>query len=1770
MEDFDTEINPAVFRNVSDSQSATMKDLFGGVTATAVDFGASVWNSLPLTPEVDTADLLKKVNNDALRIYEQDPDLIHTASFVGGMFVPAGLAVKGMGAARAGVKGVNWFSKAGKEADMLHLEEMFKAGGAATKEYRNAKRAMYAKNFGNEALDAIAAEAAIVGTMNAHPLMEDYMEDPVKNFAIGAVAGGVLGGTAGTIADHFTLRSALGAIEAEALKGVLDQSTAILPNMTSITSFQKAGLNVKNLDNMLELGRVAGKDVSNSLDMQIATRVRDVYAKTQEDIFTEMVSPKVLEALDMDQTAMLKRMLENNEALTGVESIGLLSASQIGSANKKYIGALTSEPVLSKQTLLPSGIVKEEDVKAVMFPGMNVFGTTKDLRHYAPASALSTDTKFFSDRLGKQWGRAGDDSHQWELLEKTSADIQGDYIGAMVKVAQMSENDLKKLHVSESDGPLLNAVLAKLRSDPELAANVKIRVGAPIGGKATTKKIVSQETKALDANGMPDDFAVKLTDNFNEGTIRTYGADAQTVKEWTGGKGMSKYRHGAYLYDRVNGGAGYAGSFTHQMTGADQQALEAFTKAYNSGEKARQKLKEIADVDGYIYLYRGTSTNKLQGQAALESMTTNFGKAQEFARRDGGVVSLYKVKPEDVAFIVKDFGGKSDQTEFVVKVSAREPVSQLSSSGNLVFSRAQTGGTTVINQTTIINSGGTTVPEFSYGELTGMLWKQKQNAIQDLVGEGVPFESIALRTNTPVDTVKLIAMTKGQFTVEDLATQMGPAQLTSIFDNVTAQQALDPMTRPLLLEGNVRKNAFAEAHSKLDQKQLQSMNDDAVESFLLSSKNATVRKVGKFLFDDNSNTLAVIRAELANAVNTKGGNPFFNSFDFLTRNMESLGPAFSYIGKQMGQFRNDLIQEINLPVARGAEAILKEGTASVVEFNTFKQLNDTLSGWRTFDKGQLWQKVMKQDSSGKMVEVLEAVKYGGKEFVVRSDAVIKLISDMQGISQELKHLANAGKKIVGAPDVNDIGLWIPTFNPVGKHITYLHDMATDKTSLIWAHSAAELATAEKVWESKIIAENLNAKLVRKGTEQELWSKLNGRLDPIHMTSADTSKLKSGSAAPALPAADANIFAEIAGGYQHYISSQMRTLTDMSLSDITGNLRVMSQLNTWGKSTQPLTTVQKITQKDKDIAQTMLNNLIGEGSMAEYQGWKSVNQSFETGLSYVMNGAAKAYDSTLGAVLKRSKGDVSKIQTSDYEAYAAAAKKAGMFNPFETFDAEAAKMFGLAKLEDHPDTSKRAIYASNALAATAILRFGDLAQPLVNMLSMPILGGLAIADRMPAHFMGVAKGTASVMPGQVMAEGIRAMNSPLWKRFDKIWEDAGFFKPLVSEANDTLQAARSFNKGAIASIEKALDSKFVEVMSKPADYAEALSRRTAMYTGATLAKRLYPELDDNGITIFARNFMDKAIGNFHASQRPVFFQGTLGVALGLFQTYALTLMQNVYRGLELKNYKALGKAALTQSALFGTSSLPGFSAVSEQIGEHFSDDNVDLTTGTYRALPDSMADMILYGLPSNLGPGIHTRGDADIRFPGLSGDNIVALNFAKQVTAVVGGVAQNLQSDSPDVGRALLQGLSLQSVSRPIARLAEVGSGYSVTQQGNTVQTPEEVWTFTGIASRALATRPLEETKLREAMHLNSYYGSIDREAREKATNKIRTAIRNETLTEDKISSFAEEYMRHGGTASGWRSALQTAIAKTDTNGKEHLLEKLKPDNPLNFMLESLD
>lgn len=1792
MADFDVELNNTAHEGTLDATTMAASDLIGGgIAATIVDIGATLWNSLPLTTEVSTADLLSRINGDALQVYQENPDVIHTASFIGGLAVPLGVTSKGIGLLKAGTKGTSWFGNYDRAADLTKITEAVDA----TKSYRDIARGMYARTATAQAAEAIAAELAIVGTMNAHPFMEDYMKDFGSNFTISALLGAGLGSGIGLVADRFAIRHAAGEANAAAFDTVAKQLSPAYADMTNSLRLQAAETSIRNLDELINARKELGKSETDDLTYAVAKDFQLRLKASQVEMFEDMVSTEIKSLPDDAKNGLMRTLLATPEML-GVENIRFLTEKEITAKGiiKPPKDDLQKAPDFTKNTS-KVGPIKEESQAVVYFPGLNLYGLRSDAIHYADASVFG-QTK---EQMGKNFKyTAPNYDTPLELISKSSADVQKDYIAAWEYVKNLTPAKFERLHIAEDDGIMLNAVLWRMMTDPAVAGvKVKTSNNLPVMKQIVKEhveklvqegKITAQEA----ANTGPDAVYYSKMESIGkyvEESNRTVRKNSH-INDWINGPGkadLSKIAHDHYLAEV--GGYGKAG--------IDPANVKAFDAIYNSPEakELRRKFSEIADKDGNVYLYRGLKTNDVKGQAFLESMTTHYQKAAQFTgdNTQRGI-KLYKVHVDDIVTGFKDVGGGPHNAEIIVRASARPIVAELSDRGKMTLRQkaeaAITSERSIINKTTLVKETieeGTKLvgPE----ELAAMFTAQKQAALDTLIANGMPIESIAIKTNTDINVVKAYAMIKQSAGLDTLipVNQSPLVALNKIKRYDEIDEAIAPGKQPLVLITNKAKNPlYIQRGIALDAKDTRTLNKEFSALSMYSSKSETAKEMADLFYHPEGlgKAVDIILARIGMINNAKAGSAFFNSVDAFARNMEDVGPAISAIGKEVQKIAASTIARVMRPIEAAMVSIQKD-PAALVEFTTFYNVNAGLKGWRGVDsQGYLVQKVTKESQAGGKVEVLERVRVKldatnvEREYRITTPSVRELIDSMQAQSSELRELANTINRLKGTPDVSDIGLWMPSFNPVDKYIAYVHDTVDQTTKLVWAKTEKEFA--EQLRNLKVqLKEAGNDKRFQIVTkdEQALWNQLNGRLDPIHMERADIAMQKGGSSAAAIAKPDLTLFGEIAKGYEFYITSQVRNLADINMYEVTDTLHKMSQYNKRLYEGQPFSGLKKLVSQPKDAANVMRNVLLGQTNLGEYGGWQTANRTFETGVSMGVTALQGAYEKTIKPVIGKIKRDadgnieIAGKKNIDYKAFNDELDKRNIQYPWKGMDEIQARELGYFNVEAGTDTFKRLIYGGNALAATMALRFGEIAQPIVNAMSMPILTGLAIAQKMPDTFMGVQKQTINAYPTQIMYEGIRAMHSPLFEQMNKRWEAAGYFKPVVSEVTDVMRATRRFDKGVTAGIENMLDSKFVQIASTPADYMESLTRKAAMNTGAMLAKRLYPEIDEAGMTVFARDFMDKSIGNFHAAQRPVMFQGTLGVALGLFQTYMWTLGQSIYRHLEHGSYKAIGKAALMQSSIFGAGSLPGFDMVSNFIADRFSDDNVDLMTGTYRATGDTLGDFILYGLPSNLpiGASFSTRGEISPRFP-ISPEQLVSVNFASQAFNSIGQMASAFNTQSPDMARSFAQALSLQSMSRPIARGAELATGYSITSRGNTVQTPEEVWTFQGVAARILSTRPLEEQKLRDADHLNHTYGALDRDNREAVMKKFRTAIRNNTLTDEMISESAEKYFRNGGTPAGWRSAVNLAIARTEESGRETLMDKLRPDSPIHYMINSME
>jgi hypothetical protein len=1747
---FNTEVNYDYMgsRNPISNAIAT---LFGGVAASVVDVGATLWNSLPGTPEYSTGDILERIGGDPLRVYNEHRDAVQIASLVGGAFIPGTLAIKSLNYARAGVKTANWFSKAGETARRQELVNLLAAGPSATKAYKQALWANRGTAVGNAAADTIAAEALVLGMMSAHPYLEDYWEDPVKNVGMSLLLGGGLGAVGGLIVDRAAVKGLLGAADAAATQTVFGALRYTAPDMPGATLFHENAISIANLNKILDGGKVAKRTAENDLTMQKALDMRKALEMENEEVFKAMLSPE-LAALPAQELNALKAKISADARFHAVDSIRSYSPKE---ALARFKAApLADDPVIKKTTLDPkTGDAKTTFKEAVFFPEEDSFGVIADIQHHAGASVLGKSANEVAKKYADHASYTPNPTNALELMGKSTAHIQEDSIAWTLKFSKMDdaafEKHLSKSLLASDDLPQLEALVQRIALHPNKAA-LKIKIADKADEAAS---ILSAERRTV--GGTPLKYQEAAQKMLNNQTVdQLYGIN-DLARGWIGGTEVHRYQKSAVNYFAK--GYSARSRSTDDLTGAS--LVRRMYEDPRSVQLRADLATNLADKDGMIYLFRGQTTASIKGAAPLESMAVTTSKASQFAQGAKGSIQLYKVHVDDVVGAVVDVGNYGDNVELIVRASARQSEATLDAAGKIKYQKEIADNLGVAKAKAF---------EADSAAALNFVLETKHKHMLDMIRAGYPVGVIAKRVNMPNQTVEAF-----------LATDTSLSSLTDLLENgnmsafrfqsaADAAAALDISKRPIVLKGNPLKNDYTKAHANMNTATVQQINELAIGKIMSQSISPLVQDIHKLVSADRKDAFSIIRAQISKINTYLMGSPSVNSLDQVFRKMDDVGVMLNHIGKETVHFANNHAKRLLEPVAKAMAKIKDDDIVSLTELAVAQNLNAGLKGYRIYKDRQFWQVEKRVNLNGDEVEVLIPVKFREQEFRVQSPYVDEILRESSRVGRELYESEDVRRKILGQASINNTGFWFPSVNPIGKHIAYVHDPLSDTTRMLYGKTADELEEAIAIVTATELPLHPSYQIVRKG-DQKWWSLANGRTDTINMEAADVSRLKTGSAQSATLTLNRSLMTDIVQGYEHYINAATRNLLDVSVSDITDSLRRTSEILNKNYDAQPLNILQRVKQKPKDPAKAALNALLGNPLLGEYEGWTSLSKSFEWGLSTgidVMRGAWKAVG---GEKFRLGKDKL------DWDKISATMNEGGVkLDLYEFVDQDA--FVSASKMSD-PEVSKRLVAATNGVTATLALRFGEIAHPLVNLMSMPIMNSLYSTKAAPSSFMGISKSLENFSVNKAMIDGVRSMNSSRFAGLNKQWEDRGYFTPIVSEATKALQYSRKFERGALPAVENALDSSFVTMMSKPSDLGEELSRRIAMHTGYQLGKRLYPGLGDDGLTIFARDFMDKTLGNYSAAQRPVAFQGTLGMAMGLFQTYMLTMAQAIYRNVEVKDWKTIAKGMLAQQTIFGAASLPGFSPVSTAIGEHFSNEHYDLKTGTFRALGDEAADWLLYGLPSNITQaGFYTRGDIAPRPPNVLGglENIVGVNMGMQAVQAVRNLAGAL-GEGENAGQAVLQALSMQSLSRPIARNAETlaamtSEGGAINQAERTIQNSEEVFNFVGISSRLMSLRPMQEAKLREMDHMNRYYQAADKERRMGVIQELRTAIRTGTNSPEKIEKIAEQYMRFNGSPAGWRSAFRQALETTNARGVDTFAESLREDSPLNAMISSLN
>jgi hypothetical protein len=490
---------------------------------------------------------------------------------------------------------------------------------------------------------------------------------------------------------------------------------------------------------------------------------------------------------------------------------------------------------------------------------------------------------------------------------------------------------------------------------------------------------------------------------------------------------------------------------------------------------------------------------------------------------------------------------------------------------------------------------------------------------------------------------------------------------------------------------------------------------------------------------------------------------------------------------------------------------------------------------------------------------------------------------------------------------------------------------------------------------------------------------------------------------------------------------------------------------------------------------------------------------------------------------------------------------------------------------------RTIQMANSVLATVILRL-DALNAINNAVSANVLLGAetravikaiergdadavgALADIMKSKVPGTDK--LMITPGKLIAKAMAKWEHGTPAELQQ-YTDRGVITTIHRQYKDSLENL-TYTGGDIMEYQaKVLGEQ--GKLARLADTGEKwtgnrLAEEFNRFVAADVMKQMTDIavsrglMDERTAWAYINTFVNRTQGNYLAAQRPGLFQGPIGQAIGLFQTYQFNLLQQLLRHVGDGHAKDAMTLLALQGTIHGMNGLPAFNAINTYVVGTASGntEHTDAFNAIYGIAGKDAGDWLLYGVASNmlglLDPdlkiNLYTRGDINPRHvtivPTSPAEVPVVQAFGKFFNNIF-TTADRIAAGG-EVSTTLLQGLEHNSISRPLAGLAitlqgianEENMSFSTTRRGNIIASND----LLSIANlgRLLGGKPLDEAIAQDATYRYKAYALQESGKRATLGDAIKTTmIGGQTPTQEQIESFAESYAASGGRASEFNS-----------------------------------
>lgn len=495
--------------------------------------------------------------------------------------------------------------------------------------------------------------------------------------------------------------------------------------------------------------------------------------------------------------------------------------------------------------------------------------------------------------------------------------------------------------------------------------------------------------------------------------------------------------------------------------------------------------------------------------------------------------------------------------------------------------------------------------------------------------------------------------------------------------------------------------------------------------------------------------------------------------------------------------------------------------------------------------------------------------------------------------------------------------------------------------------------------------------------------------------------------------------------------------------------------------------------------------------------------------------------------------------------------------------------------------KEYVSKANAVLSTMMLRF-DFANSLLNVVSTPMMLGTEMASikgliKNDPQLLGKLGELTSVgVPGQQLS--VPSTSKLIFgaiKNFFGEDKEALFARYVAnSDIKTHLGDYHSFIgdlamrpdfKAFSAGVDRAVEK--VSTLTGN-NWAEQFTR----FVSADVMRQVSDPLVEAGkLSLKEQNayistFVNRVQGNYVSSQRPIVFQGVLGSAIGLFQTYSFNVLQQLLRHVGDGNTRAAATMFGMQAGLFGLNGTPMFEAVNTHlIG------NLPINQGHYDAysvtpsvLGKDVGDWLMYGTASafpafgDKWPALYSRGDINprnITMIPINPKDIPAIDASIRVVTNIADMGSKLIHGA-NIGPTLLQGLEHNGINRPLAGFAQVIGGQSTTSKGGLISASSDL-SLIATASRIAGAKPQDESLALNANYRVQAYRAADRDRMEFLGERVKGYLyKNQFPPDDVMDGFMKDYASSGGRVENFNHAMQAWAKDANVSVVEKLRNKM--------------